>query len=294
LRRVKDEELSALLHHLNLEATAEFVGHGVSARVWRVGVRGETFALRVTRSDTDENPRMKADYAVRHALQGTDARVAAPVHVGVWNGLEYGLDAFISGETPTELTRVACVQLGETLAALHGLTHTNFGLLENRVDALVGIAATPEAGMLSRLSHPFPLEPLSESVVATVAAEFLPTLRDLEPELLETINTAPFAVCHSDLHAGQMIVRDGQLQALLDFGDAVIGAAAWDIASFAYFHGWDKTKWLLEGYGQGDLRSAQLFCLILCIHHLNRSVQQPGRQQKALERLSDTLERLDY
>jgi aminoglycoside phosphotransferase (APT) family kinase protein len=291
---VNDLELSALLHHLGLEAKAEFVGQGVSARVWRVQVRRDTLALRVTRADTDENPRMKADYAVRHALQGTGARVAMPMHVGVWNGLEYGLDYFVEGETPTELTRVAAVQLGETLAALHALPHARFGLLENRSDSIVGIASTPETGLLSRLSHPFPLESLLQSVVATVAPEFLPALEDLEPELLETLNAAPFAVCHSDLHAGQMIVRDGQLIALLDFGDAVIGAAVWDIASFAYFHGWDKTAWLLEGYGRDVLRSAQLFSVILCLHHLNRSVQQPGRQQKALERLSDTLERLGF
>ena len=186
------------------------------------------------------------------------------------------------------------MQLGETLAALHNLSHTGFGLLENSADALVGIASTLEAGMLSRLSHPFPLEELSESAVATVAPAFLPALRDLEPELMTVISTAPFAVCHSDLHAGQMIVRDGELRALLDFGDAVIGAATWDIASFAYFHGWDKTAWLLEGYGRGSLRSAQLFCVILCLHHLNRGVQQLRRQQKALERLSDTLECLGF
>ena len=289
---MKNDELSGLLHHLGLEPKAEFVGQGVSARVWRVQKRGETFALRVTRGDTDEDPRMAADYGVRRSLKGTAARVAAPVHIGVWNGLEYALDEFVIGAMPTELSRDACVQLGETLAALHRLDHTGFGLLENRSDALVGIASTPEAGVLSRLHHPFPLEPLSTSAVARVAPAFLPTLRKLELELLETIIAAPFAVCHSDLHAEQIIARDGQLGALLDFGDAVIGAAVWDIASFAYFHGWDKTTWLLEGYGRSVWRSAGLFCVILCLHHLNRSAQHPARQQKALERLSDTIERL--
>ena len=164
---MKSDDLSGLLHHLGLEPKAEFVGQGVSARVWRVQKRGETFALRVTRGDTDEDPRMAADYGVRRALKGTTARVAAAVHVGVWNGLEYALDEFVIGAMPTELSRDACVQLG-----------------------------------------------------------------------------------------------------------------------------WDKTTWLLEGYGRSVWRSAGLFCVILCLHHLNRSAQHPARQQKALERLSDTLERL--
>ncbi len=282
-------ELAQLLHHLRLEDCAEFIAQGATAVIYRVHRNDQALALRFTRSDTLESARMHADFAIRRELHALGARVAAPVSVAVWRGTEYALDEFVAGQPPTELTRAICMELGETLASLHRLPHTGFGLLENRADDLNGCVSTPAAGVLSRLHHPFPLEPLEDSAVARVAPQFLPALRDLETELRSALLEGVTAVCHSDLHMQQLLVQDDQLRALLDFGDAVIGSSAWDIASFAYFHGWPRTAWLLEGYGGADLAAAQRFCIVLCLHHINRSAD---RQPKALERLADTLERL--
>ncbi|NJK45637.1 MAG: phosphotransferase [Pleurocapsa sp. SU_196_0] len=206
--------------------------------------------------------------------------------------MEFALDEWVTGEHPKDLERQECIELGETLAQLHALPCSGFGLLENRDDTLTGVATDPRAGALTRLEQPFPLTPLEVSAVSRDAPDSLPRLRALESELNAVIASEPFVVNHSDLHAGQMLTRNGHLEALLDFGDACIGTSTWDIASFAFFHGWHNTAWLLEGYGSDQLEAAKRFCVVLCLHHLNRAVSKPERRGRALERLRETLIRL--
>lgn len=46
------------------------------------------------------------------------------------------------------------------------------------------------------------------------------------------------SVVHSDLHAQHILIDDdGRLTGLLDFGDAFIGSAAWDIALLQHYFG---------------------------------------------------------
>jgi Ser/Thr protein kinase RdoA (MazF antagonist) len=289
---VKPLEIQPLLRELRLEGDALFLASGATVSVWRVATTRGVFALRVTRADTREGVRMIADATLRSRLHGLGARVARSLEVGEWQGLEFALDEFVLGEHPENLEREVCVQLGETLAKLHALPCSGFGLLENRGDVLRGVERDPRAGVLSRLERPFPLVPLEENAVVRSTPEFLAQLRALESELLEVVHATPFTVNHSDLHGGQLLVYDAKLTALLDFGDACVGSSAWDIASFAFFHGWDNTAWLLEGYGLDRLAAAQRFCIVLCLHQLNRAVTQPKRKPRALERLRDTLKRL--
>jgi Ser/Thr protein kinase RdoA (MazF antagonist) len=289
---VKPLEIQPLLRELRLEGDALFLASGATVSVWRVATTRGVFALRVTRADTREGVRMIADATLRSRLHGLGARVARSLEVGEWQGLEFALDEFVLGEHPENLEREVCVQLGETLAKLHALPCSGFGLLENRGDVLRGVERDPRAGVLSRLERPFPLVPLEENAVVRSTPEFLAQLRALESELLEVVHAMPFTVNHSDLHGGQLLVYDAKLTALLDFGDACVGSSAWDIASFAFFHGWDNTAWLLEGYGADRLAAAQRFCIVLCLHQLNRAVTQPKRKPRALERLRDTLKRL--
>ncbi len=58
-----------------------------------------------------------------------------------------------------------------------------------------------------------------------------------------------FSVCHTDLNGAHVLVDDdGRLASVIDFGDAAIVPPAFDIASFAFFFGWDRVDSLLDGY----------------------------------------------
>jgi Ser/Thr protein kinase RdoA (MazF antagonist) len=291
LSGVNDAGIADLSRRLGLEGELLRLGSGVSAQVWRAARQGQQVVLRV--GNLREPARMRADATIRRGLLAAGARVAEPLEVGIWNGVEFALDEWVAGfhASLEALPKSVCQELGETLGTLHALPCSEYGLLENRDDALVGIARTPRDGLLSRLSQPFPLSKLEENAVTWQAPDVLPHLRALESELGAVLGTEPFVVNHSDLHGKQILVRDAKLTALLDFGDAVIGPRVWDGASFAYFQGWDRTAWLFEGYGTADMAATKRFCVVLCLHHLNRAVTKPDRQRKALERLRDTLER---
>jgi Ser/Thr protein kinase RdoA (MazF antagonist) len=279
----------ALVQHLGLEGSLAFHAQGATAEVWRLETSGVVYALRLTRADTPESARMAVDALIRTRALAAGARVAASLETGLWNEREFALDEWMGGEHVAQPSRAACVQLGETLRHIHALPCTGHGLLENRADALEGSAATPEAGVLTRLARPFPLSSLEDNALVRLAPQWKGTLCALESELL-TVVRAPGVVCHTDLHAGQLLERDGNLAALLDFGDAAVVPAAWDIASFAYFHSWDATHTLLKGYGQDLSDAASRWCIILCLHHANKSA---SRQARAVERFVDTLSRLN-
>lgn len=100
------------------------------------------------------------------------------------------------------------------------------------------------------------------------------------------------------MHGGQLLIAGGRLAALLDFGDAAIGPPAWDIASFAYFHGWRLAQAVLTGYTRGEelrrglYEEARTFAVLLALHHASRSVtlQQPQRMDSAISFLRRTLD----
>jgi aminoglycoside phosphotransferase (APT) family kinase protein len=105
------------------------------------------------------------------------------------------------------------------------------------------------------------------------------------------------AVVHSDLHAGQLPLVEGRLAALLDFGDAVAGPPAWDIGSFAYFHGWALTAHVLDAYTQDATKrprireEARHFAVVFALSHAASSVtrSQPARMEGALRYLRENL-----
>ena len=48
---------------------------------------------------------------------------------------------------------------------------------------------------------------------------------------------APATVVHTDLHWDHLLVDDGRLAGILDFGDAFAGPPGWDEACLRYYHG---------------------------------------------------------
>jgi hypothetical protein len=77
----------------------------------------------------------------------------------------------------------------------------------------------------------------------------------------------------------------------------MVGAPAWDIASFAYFHGWALTELVLAGYSSvSHLRNhrraeARELAVVIALHHVRRAVTlgRPHRRQAALTFLQANL-----
>jgi aminoglycoside phosphotransferase (APT) family kinase protein len=205
------------------------------------------------------------------------------------------IDGYVAGETPPRgaLPEQVCHDLGTLLAHLHGVPVVGHGLLQDRDDVLVDQASDPVAGLLTRLhdAWPFTPVPLQAHPLAVAAPDLIARLAPLAGLLKAVVRGARQpSLNHTDLHERQILIADGRLVALLDFGDATIDPPAWDIASFAYFHGWQQARCMLAGYtADEELRTglhaeAGVFALLIALHHASRSVtlQRPQRMQHAV------------
>jgi aminoglycoside phosphotransferase (APT) family kinase protein len=279
---------------------------GAQSTVWDVRARQGRFVLRVAAPRHGERVRYEAEYAIRKRLHALGGRVARPIatnrDVDAGVTVDWCLDEFAGSERPTgQLPRQACQDLGQTLALLHSLPVDGYGLLENRRDRLVGRHRDVRDGILSRLEQPWPFsgQPIERHPIATEAPDLLDAIEAMHSQLLGLLSLdRGLSVNHADLHAGQLPLSNGRLAAVLDFGDAVAGPPSWDIGSFGYFFGWNRTVRMLEGYSEYRSTRAllidqgRMFAIVIALHHAGRSAPliQPQRMSGALRYLRAALQ----
>ncbi len=282
------------------------IGTGAQSQVWLVESATKRYTLRIGVARTGETNSYESEFAIRQQLVDIGGQVAKPLFtnrdIEASTSVAWSLDEYVVGqpERLDRLTPAMCREVGELLAKLHNLPVEGFGLLQNRRDQLVGRQFSLRNGICDRLDRPWPFTgaAIEEHPVAVERPDLVQKLRDIEP-LLDALaeNESGASVLHSDLHRGQLIFHERRLAALLDFGDATAGPRAWDIASFAYFHGWRLTGHLIEGYETTSsvtasmLNDARLFAFLLALHHAGRAgpLGQPQRMDGALRYLSEHL-----
>ncbi|WP_102128040.1 aminoglycoside phosphotransferase family protein [Deinococcus planocerae] len=262
-----------------------FLGSGASCVAYSDGKR----VVRLAR--TGQAARFEVDAAIRRALMQEGVPTPEPLSTGTLpDGRPFGVDTLARGDDSGPSDE-GWRDLGRALAALHALPHGGFGLLHDRSGAFVGVAPTPAEGLCSRLQDawPFGRAELEDHPLVGTAPALAPLLAPRRDDL-ENVVHGPTALCHTDLHGGQVRWREGRLTALLDFGDASIGPPAWDVASLAFFHGWDSAR--TTGLPCG--REAALFGLLLALHHARRSVTlgRPARMRAAVTFARGCLQRL--
>ena len=251
-----------------------------------------TLALRISDPHPEKAAPLHIDALIRAELLRAGIPTPQTRELGhLPDGRAYSLETLIRGDDSAP-SALGWQELGQALAVLHALPHQGYGLLQNRDDRVVGRCAGAEQGFQSRLEHAWPFDgrPLSAKALVWLAPELTDPLTRLEEEL-RALAKLPTAVCHTDLHRAQCIWRGGRLAALLDFGDASIGPAAWDWASLAYFHGWAVAG---QVSGQPLGRQVPLFGLLLAFHRASRAVvlNRPERGQEAVAFARSCLERL--
>ena len=299
-------------------ADLRILGQGVTAVGWRVDARGGPYCVLIAiprdvqaQQGRDEPAQFGARHALLTALCETTPLVPHPIATSVdpdqsdpvagrW---AWAVTSLLQGDAlgPGGMPEAAARDLGAVLAALHAIPVEGYGLLEDRIDVVRGVATDRGAGMLARwpagfwpfdgrslLSHP--VARLAPSLIAGLSAMREPLLRYAE---------APSAVaaCHTDLNGSHFLLREGRLAGLIDFGDAAILPPAFDIASFAYFQGWPLTDALIEGYASNRIMreirlvEAQQLAVALALQKVEKSARADDavRRQYALDFLAQTL-----
>ncbi|MBZ9752408.1 aminoglycoside phosphotransferase family protein [Deinococcus sp. HMF7604] len=239
-----------------------------------------TDGRRVARLARTADARLGVQVQLQRRLAAQGVPVPPVLETGLLRGeTPYSVDILISGDGQPP-TAAGWADLGEALGALHHLPHEGYGLLEDRADGLRGQASRPELGIITRLPGVWPFGPVPLTVHPLIQADsaLLAPLTALKAQLREAVRH-PAAVCHTDLHAGQLIWRGGRLAALLDFGDAAAGPPAWDTASVAYFHGWAAAQQVAAAAGQPCGEASALFGVLLALHRASRAQRREQVRQ---------------
>jgi Ser/Thr protein kinase RdoA (MazF antagonist) len=269
------------------------LGRGMTCVAWAVeaGRQEVAVVVEIPREGRDsvhqDDPaNLAARHAIHLALREADPTAPVPEPIacsatvdrdplgGRWS---WQVLALATGEELDATRHPEAVRdLGRLLATLHALPVEGRGLLEDRADAIRGMASTPTDGLLSRWGQQWPYDgrALLAHPVARHAPDLIAPLGELREPLLRYADpSALVGVCHTDLYGRHALVQGGRLSAVMDFGDAAIVPVAFDFASFAYYfaahRGWDPLHTLLEGYEprrvMRDVREAETYQLLVVL-----------------------------
>lgn len=181
------------------------------------------------------------------------------------------------------LTVQAAEQLGKLLRALHDLPCSGYGWLRIQDETWYAEQTSALDGARERWAEN-PLWPLDTStleshVVAQLAPDLLPALRDAQKRLIDTASQGIGVICHTDLHRGHLYMQGEFLTGLIDFGDVAILPPAWEFAILAAFYGWASVREILRAYSddpaqrQNILEQARVLAVIVGMYKLNRALQ---------------------
>lgn len=272
------------------------IGDGGSTIAWRVESDGNAVIVLVQNPGDVPPPRYAAQLALLDRLHPLDQRVPRPFGTShdedlagiVSTDLQWAVVGEIAGEPgeAEDLTPAGARDLGELLAKLHSIECAGYGWPEDRRDALRGEASDMAAGLLQRWPAPWPFDgsAVISHPVTRQAPHLLEDLAKLREPLLGFTGVDLAVPLHCDLNAGNLLLLDGRLSGVIDFGDLFIGPPALDIASFAYFHGWERVEPLLEGYtSNGVMRDvrraeAQMLSVVIALHQLQKQGAGAGRK----------------
>jgi Ser/Thr protein kinase RdoA (MazF antagonist) len=143
-------------------------------------------------------------------------------------------------------------EIGEWLTELHSIPVQGFGKLEG---SGVGYRATIDdwlADSLTTVAHVF------EEAGCSVALDAA-TIQGWLREILESLRAAPprVALIHNDLLANHVLVHDGHLSGIIDFGEVAAQPAAIDFARWDFNEGERfPVEWIQAGYCDPSLFEA--------------------------------------
>ena len=138
--------------------------------------------------------------------------------------------------------------VGAWLAELHSIPVQGFGYLDG---SGVGQLATMDDWLAGMTSEAHAFEAAGRSVGVDVS-----TIRGWLREIAGSFRVAPprIALIHNDLLANHVLVHDGQLSGIIDFGEVAAEPAANDFAKWDFIEGERfPVRWIQAGYGEPSL-----------------------------------------
>lgn len=196
----------------------------------------------------------------------------------------------VSDDEP--FTPAFAAQLGRALSDLHQIAVGGFGPLADD-ERLHGTADANRAGVVARWHlariWPFDDTDLSTHPVAAIDPDLVERIEPLRAAILDAAD-GPIGLLHSDLHR-EHLFRDesGSLTGLLDFGDAFVGARAWDFALLHWYYGRDNARAVAAHYGGADGldEHARTLAIAVGLYKLDKAPTTPSTHSRLRQVLDD-------
>lgn len=236
------------------------LGAGFASEAWRVGHVHPWYALRIARTWPDADATYEMEHALMDLLTAEGAAVPLPIRgswqVEDWSGPPFSMTLGLEGAplAPEDHARAAPA-IAAFVRTLQGLAIDGHGPLTWVGGRLLAIGSEREAGLLAWAQRP--LWPLGDARLAAhaglrerpgLAARLEVHARRIQEALLR----GPGVPLHADLHEENILDAGGAL-GFIDFGEALVGPAAWEFAAIAYFMGWPMADRVLEVYREGGV-----------------------------------------
>ena len=198
-------------------------------------------------------------------------------------------------EYDDEWTTSFAAELASTLAALHSLHATGYGPLVEHTGALEGISASRYGGIVDRWFHasiwPFDGSDFADHAVHDVAPDLAVQL-GTHATAIQAAEAGPIGIVHSDLHREHLLANaNGDLTGLLDFGDAFVGAVAWDFALLLWYYGAANLARFASHYPDGAeyVGPGQQLAIAVGLYKLSKNPADPAVVAR-LRRLLEVIE----
>jgi hypothetical protein len=144
----------------------------------------------------------------------------------------------------------AAVAIAGFLRRLHALHPPGSGPLTEVDGVLRGREPDVESGLVATFGDPF--WPFRGADLASHPAlaehpDLAVRVASQASLVRELVRSGPSVVVHSDLHE-ENVLQDDQSLGFIDFGEAFVGAPAWEFAALAYFFSWSMAERILDAY----------------------------------------------
>lgn len=241
------------------------LGGGLASEAWRVGQVERWFALRIAREWPEADSTYEMEHALMSRLVGSGARVPLPVRgswqIDDWAGPPFSFTTWLDGAPlPVEDRPRAVPALAAFLRLLHEQAIDGYGALVVDDGRLRGRQSSMAAGLMAWARRP--LWPLGQARLdihsALADRDSLRARLDTHaPAVRLALDRGPGVPLHSDLHEENILDAAGAL-GIIDFGEALIGPAAWEFAALGYFLDWPTADATLSAYARDAAELARL------------------------------------
>lgn len=182
--------------------------------------------------------------AIKHFSEGTN-----PIDICIQDKLAGDLLSIAAASLPRDRVKGICVRVGELLARVHGIRTKGHGYLNRQGE-----------GQFRFTSDTLGREEERYLALAKRTGFEETAMRAILTFLFELWRTPPVdpRMIHNDFRAKHVMVRDGCVAGIIDWGEVASGSPINDFAEWDY---WDGTtvplEWLLEGYAYNKLVAAE-------------------------------------